>query len=152
MLPFRLICATVELWNNYCLPFQTPALSLNLLTILKKNKKRHECKNLWRSGLYFSKHIWLIIWFFCNRQLILSSVLVLPYTNIVNTTSYGMYIIIGYLVNREKYKKKKNISFSQHGEIASQMNGNWCAKILNNKMLTDTSMYSNCVLWRIEKT
>lgn len=30
---------------------------------------------------------------FCNRQLILSLVLVLlPYTNMVTTTSYGMYI------------------------------------------------------------
>lgn len=133
MLPFRLICATVELWNNYCLPFQTPALSLNLLTILKKNKKRHECKNLWRSGLYFSKHIWLIIWFFCNRQLILSSVLVLPYTNIVNTTSYGMYIIIGYLVNREKYKKKKTFHFHNMEKLPRKWTGTDVLKFLITK-------------------
>lgn len=46
----------------------------------------------------------------------------LSYINMVTTTSYGMYII-GYLVNRGKYKKKKTF-YIQNINTALHMYGN----------------------------
>lgn len=43
-----------------------------------------------------------------HKTAFLSSVLVLPHTKKVTTTSYGMYRILGYLV-KYKYKKMQNI-------------------------------------------